>query len=71
MAVIAFANGITFWAYSDKTISVDEMEKPDFFKDTKNLMAIGDIIWLIASDTVKQMWIKTLTPKVTIEEMGK
>ena len=70
LAVMAYANGITFWVYCDKTISIDEMEKPNFFESVKDLMAIGDAMWLVASDTVKQLWVKTLTPEVTLEELG-
>ena len=69
MSVIAFTNGWTLWQYIDKTISIDEMEKVGFFDKVQDLMAIGDVIYLIANDTVKQLWVKTLKP-VTLEEMG-
>lgn len=69
MSVVAYANGWTLWQYMDKTISVDEMEQVGFFDKIKDLMAIGDVIYLIANDTVKQLWVKTLEP-VTLEEMG-
>lgn len=69
LSVIACANNWTLWQYMDKTISVDEMEQVSFFDKVQHLMAIGDIIYLVANDTVKQLWVKTLNP-VTLEEMG-
>lgn len=70
LSVIAYANGWTLWMYKDMSISIDEMEEPDFFGASKDLMAIGDIFYLVAKDTVKQMWVKTLSPEITLEEMG-
>ena len=69
-SVIAYADGWTLWMYKDQTISITEMQKPDFFKRVKDLMEIGDVMYLVAKDTVKHMWVKTLTP-VTLEDMGK
>lgn len=69
MSVIAYADGVTIWMYVDRNISVDEMEQEGFFNPVKDLMAIGDPIYLIAQDTVKHMWIKTVNP-VSLEDMG-
>lgn len=69
LSVIAYANGWTLWQYTDKTISVDEIEQVGFFDRVQDLMAIGDVIYLVAKDTVKQLWVKTLNP-VTLEDMG-
>lgn len=69
LSVIAYANGWTLWQYMDKTISIDEMEQVGFFDRVQDLMATGDVICLVAKDTVKQLWVKTLNP-VTLEDMG-
>ena len=69
LAVIACANGFTLWMYNDRSISVDEMEKEGFFDSVKHLMAIGDVIYLVAADTVKQCWIKTVNP-VSLDQLG-
>ena len=69
LAVIACANGFTLWMYKDRSISIDEMEKEGFFDSIKHLMAIGDIIYLVAADTVKQVWVKTVNP-VSLEDFG-
>ena len=69
LSVIAYANGWTAWLYKDMSISVDEVEKEGFFDKVSDLMAIGDVVWIVCQDTVKHMWIKTLRP-VSLEEMG-
>ena len=69
LSVIAYANGWTLWQYMDKTISVDEIEQIGFFDRVQDLMATGDVIYLVAKDTVKQLWVKTLNP-VILEDMG-
>lgn len=69
LSVIAYANGWTLWMYRDYQLSIDDMEKEGFFNKVKDLMAIGDVFYLVAKDTVKHMWVKTLNP-VSLEEMG-
>lgn len=69
LSVIAYANGWTLWMYRDMTKSIDEMEKVGFFDKVQDLMAIGDVIYIVAQDTVKHLWIKTLRP-VSLEELG-
>lgn len=69
LSVVAYANGWTAWLYKDMSISVDEVEKEGFFDKVSDLMAIGDVVWIVCQDTVKHMWIKTLRP-VSLEEMG-
>lgn len=69
LAVIACANNWTLWMYRDMTKSIDEMEKVGFFDKVQDLMAIGDVIYIVAQDTVKHLYIKTLRP-VTLEDMG-
>lgn len=69
LSVVAYVNGWTAWLYKDMSISVDEVEKEGFFDKVADLMAIGDVVWIICQDTVKHMWIKTLRP-VSLEEMG-
>ena len=69
LSVIAYANGWTLWLYKDYKLSIDDMEKEGFFDRVKDLMAIGDVFYLVAKDTVKHMWVKTLNP-VSLEEMG-
>lgn len=69
LSVIAYANGWTEWLYKDMSISVDEVEKEGFFDKVSDLMAIGDVVWIICQDTVKHMWIKTLKP-VSLEDLG-
>lgn len=69
LSVIAFANSVTIWLYVDRSISIDEMEKEGFFDKVKYLMNFGDPIYLVAQDTVKHMWVKTVNP-VSLEDMG-
>lgn len=69
LSVIAYANGWTEWLYKDLSISVDEVEKEGFFDKVSDLMAIGDVVWIVGLDTVKHMWIKTLRP-VSLEDLG-
>ena len=69
LSVIAYANGWTLWAYRDVSISIDDMMKEGFFDRVKDLMAVGDVFYLIAKDTVKHVWVKTLNP-VSLEDMG-
>lgn len=68
--VIAYANGWTLWEYMDRTIGIDQMEEPGFFDRVKDLMAVGDVFYLIAKDTVKHVWVKTINPVVTLEDIG-
>lgn len=70
LSVIAYADGITIWMYNNRNLSIEKMEKEGFFNPVKDLMAVGDPIYLIAQDTVKQMWVKTVNP-VSLEDMGK
>lgn len=69
LSVFAYMNGVTGWLYVDRSISIDEMEKEGFFDNVKYIMNIGDPIYLIAQDTVKHMWVKTVNP-VSLEDMG-
>ena len=69
LSVVAYANGWTLWLYSDLSISIDEVEKEGFFDKVKDLMNIGDAMWLVCQDTVKHKWIKTVNP-VTLEDLG-
>lgn len=69
LSVLNFMNGFTLWLYKDFSLSVDEMEKEGFFNKVKDIMAVGDIIYLVAADTVKQCWIKTVNP-VSLEDFG-
>lgn len=69
LSVVAYANGWTEWLYKDISISVDEVEKEGFFDKVADLMAVGDVVWIICQDTVKHMWIKTLKP-VSLEELS-
>lgn len=68
-SVIAYSNGFTLWLYNDRGTSIDKMEKQGFFDSIKHLMAIGDVIYLVAADTVKQVWVKTTNP-VSLEDFG-
>lgn len=68
-SVFAYSNGITLWLYKDFSLSIDEMEKEGFFDNAKTLFNIGDIIYLVAADTVKQCWVKTVNP-VSLEDFG-
>lgn len=69
LSVVAYANGWTAWLYKDMSISVDEVGKEGFFDAVSDLMAVGDIVWIICQDTVKHMWVKTLRP-VSLEELS-
>ena len=69
LSVIAYANGVTIWLYVDHNINIDKMEKEGFFNKVKDLMNVGDPIYLVAQDTVKHMWVKTVNP-VSLEDMG-
>lgn len=69
LTVIACANNVTIWLYVDHNLSIDKMEKEGFFDKVKYLMNVGDPIYLVAQDTVKHMWIKTVNP-VSLEDMG-
>lgn len=69
-SVITYSNGATIWMYKDLTVSIEEIQQEGFFDPAKDLMAIGDIVYCIGSDTVKQLWVKSLNP-VILEEMGK
>lgn len=68
-SVIAYSNGFTLWLYNDRGISVDKMEEQGFFDNAKTLLNVGDVIYLVASDTVKQVWVKTVDP-VSLEDFG-
>lgn len=68
-SVFAYSNGITLWLYNDRGTTIDEMEKEGFFDNAKTLLNVGDIIYLVAADTVKQCWIKTVNP-VSLEQFG-
>lgn len=69
LSVIAYANGWTLWHYMDRSVSIDDMEQVGYFDRVQSLMHIGDMIYLVAKDTVKHLWVKTLEP-VTLEDMG-
>ena len=69
MSVIAYANGWTMWCYTDRAVSIDEVETPGFFDKIYTLMNVGDIVYCVCKDTVKQLWVKTIKP-VTLEDMG-
>lgn len=69
LSVIAYANGWTLWMYRDVSISIDDMMKEGFFDKVKDLMAVGDVFYLIAKDTVKHVWVKTMNP-VSLEDLG-
>ena len=69
LSVIAYANGWTLWHYMDMSVSIDDMEQVGYFDRVQSLMNIGDMMYLVAKDTVKHLWVKTLDP-VTLEDMG-
>lgn len=69
LSLIAYSNVFTIWLYNDRSISVDKMEKEGFFDNAKTLLNVGDVIYLVAADTVKQCWIKTVNP-VSLEQLG-
>ena len=68
-SVIAYSNGFTLWLYNDRGTSIDKMEEQGFFDNAKTLLNVGDVIYLVAADTVKQVWIKTVNP-VSLEDFG-
>ena len=66
--VIAYANGFTYWVYrTDDTIN-DVKESNYFPKNTIDLLAIGDIITIIARETTDTLYIKSLNPVVLAKQ---
>jgi len=50
LSVIAYANGFTLWHYAEN-IKLSDICADGFFNDVKNLMNIGDILIINASDS--------------------
>ena len=55
MSVIAYADGWTMWLYKDMQEPTEEMMHKGFFNPVKDLMAVGDVIYLVGSNGVKHM----------------
>ena len=60
MSVIAYANGWTLWCYKDMQTPIEEMVHKGFFDTVKDLMAVGDVIYIVGSNGVKHMYVYAL-----------
>ena len=70
LTVIACAENWTIWQYRDTSVNSEELLQEGFFDSVSHLMACGDIMYLVAKDIVKQIYISKLNP-VTLKEVNK
>lgn len=68
LSVLNYADGWTLWLYKNKEQTVESMQHKGFFNPVKDLMAVNDIIYIVGSDGVKQVYITTLDD-VTVKEL--
>jgi len=67
--VIAYARGFTYWIYQTND-KISDVKSSDYFpKGAIDMMACGDLIIIIASDTTDTLYVKSLAP-MKLEKQG-
>lgn len=70
-APVSLVGGWTHWVHIDHNEPVAEMCKVGYFNQTIALVNTGDLITLVGSDTVKQMYIFINNGEVILMELSK
>lgn len=66
-----YSKGWTVWAYTNTDETVAEMQKENYFQEMYAMLKTGDAIYLVGSDTVKQMYFVLENGNVKLQEFGK
>jgi len=68
---LEYKQGWTMWFYKNYEDTAEEMETENYFQEISPLLKTGDAIYLIAKDTVKQMYMILENGNVRLQELGK
>jgi len=55
LSVLAYANGFTLWHYKAGNARLDAVATPNFFQDSSDMLSVGDMMMVSASDGGRMM----------------
>ena len=68
--VIAYGNGFTMWIYSTQD-NINTVKEAGYFPITvRDMMALGDMVIVIAADTTDTLYVSSLIDGVTLKKLG-
>lgn len=68
---LQWKNGWTIWFYKNYEDTAEEMATENYFQEIAPFLKTGDVIYLIAKDTIKQMYFVVEDNNVKLQELGK
>lgn len=68
---LQWKKGWTMWFYKNCEDTAEEMAAENYFQEIAHLLKTGDVIYLVAKDTTKQMYFVVEDNNVKLQELGK
>lgn len=66
LTVAIYTNGFTGFVYRSHGCAIADAERPNFFHDASDMLAVGDTITIVARDGVRIVWVAQSDAEVVV-----